>query len=326
MKIEANMQMVPIYLSLLCYGVAFLTRLFDAVMTALASAFKRTRPLYAIRSARRIASILYFLGFLGAAVAFAVRWKLLDQIPLQSMFDVFLAMGVVIWPVTRFCRRLDAQFEPVDMLLGFALLYPVAFVFPSEAPKLPPALQSPFFIPHVAAYLLAYVILAKAAVHALCYLVRGDECRHRVRVLQEDGKTHDTPDSKFLSQLGQAHRDTLAAEASQRTTVYRHHYPSDTVAAFLVSLAFPLLTLGLVLGSWWGQVAWGNFWGWDPKEMWSLATWLIFVLFFHLRYSWPSYRRLASLVVIIGLLAVVITLILANLSRLFPGLHNYAGM
>ncbi|MFH1719791.1 MAG: cytochrome c biogenesis protein CcsA, partial [Planctomycetota bacterium] len=43
----------------------------------------------------------------------------------------------------------------------------------------------------------------------------------------------------------------------------------------LVCIGFPLLTLGLILGSYWGKKAWGDYWGWDPKELWSLASWLL---------------------------------------------------
>ena len=47
---------------------------------------------------------------------------------------------------------------------------------------------------------------------------------------------------------------------------------------------FRLLTLGLLLGSLWGKLAWGDYWGWDPKELWSLVCWLIYLGYFHFRY------------------------------------------
>ncbi len=93
----------------------------------------------------------------------------------------------------------------------------------------------------------------------------------------------------------------------------------------LVCLGYPLLTLGLILGSWWGKLAWGDYWGWDPKEMWSLATWLIFAAYLHARSEFGRRRpKLTSAIAVTGMVAIIITLLWVNLSRLFAGLHNYA--
>jgi ABC-type transport system involved in cytochrome c biogenesis permease subunit len=52
--------------------------------------------------------------------------------------------------------------------------------------------------------------------------------------------------------------------------------PPEQATYELIAVGFPLLTLGLILGSWWGKLAWGHYWGWDPKELWSLASWLVY--------------------------------------------------
>ncbi len=93
----------------------------------------------------------------------------------------------------------------------------------------------------------------------------------------------------------------------------------------MVCLGYPLLTIGLTLGSWWGKLAWGDYRGWDPKEMWSLASWLVYITYLHFRYMYgKKYPRFNSLWVVLGMIAIVITLLWVNLSRLFAGLHNYA--
>ena len=101
--------------------------------------------------------------------------------------------------------------------------------------------------------------------------------------------------------------------------VMQYKDPSERLAGF------PLLTLGLVLGSVWGQSAWGDWWGWDPKELWSLASWLVYLGYFHFRYMFAKrFPRINSLWVILGLVVIIITLLWVNLSRLFLGLHSYA--
>ena len=93
----------------------------------------------------------------------------------------------------------------------------------------------------------------------------------------------------------------------------------------MICAGFVPLTLGLVLGSWWGKLAWGDYWGWDPKELWSLASWLVYVGYFHFRWMFgKKHPRINSIWAIVGMTVIVITLLWVNLSRLFGGLHSYA--
>ena len=101
--------------------------------------------------------------------------------------------------------------------------------------------------------------------------------------------------------------------------------PPEQATYRLICVGFPLLTLGLILGSYWGKQAWGDYWGWDPKELWSLASWLVFVGYFHYRYtSGNKHPRINSLWAVAGMAAIIITLLWVNLSRIFSGLHSYA--
>jgi ABC-type transport system involved in cytochrome c biogenesis permease subunit len=111
----------------------------------------------------------------------------------------------------------------------------------------------------------------------------------------------------------------------KRPKVEATSLPPEQATYELATIGFPLLTLGLILGSWWGKLAWGRYWGWDPKELWSLASWLVYLGYFHWRYMYGRrYPRINSLWAIAGMLAIIITLLWVNLSRLFPGLHSYA--
>ena len=93
----------------------------------------------------------------------------------------------------------------------------------------------------------------------------------------------------------------------------------------MVYAGFPLLTLGLILGSYWGKLAWGDYWGWDPKELWSLASWLVFLAYFHFRYMFgKKHPNINSLLAILGMVAIIITLLWVNLARIFSGMHSYA--
>jgi ABC-type transport system involved in cytochrome c biogenesis permease subunit len=118
----------------------------------------------------------------------------------------------------------------------------------------------------------------------------------------------------------QAGEQLLVSPKAGRPTL-----PPEQATYELIAVGFPLLTLGLVLGSWWGKLAWGDYWGWDPKELWSLASWLVYLGYFHWRYMFgKKHPRLNSAWAIAGMAAIIITLLWVNLSRLFPGLHSYA--
>ena len=262
MEIKYTFQGLLVYIAMGTYFLAFVTSLLRC---------------------RKAGRVLYLFGFVIAALAFGYRWYDVRHVPLQNLFEVFLCLGM-IYPVSLFCRRvLRVGGGCGDMLIGVIVLFPAGFVFNAEPQRLPPALQSWLFVPHVAVYMLSYVFMAKATFHAMCQLA---------------GKSAG-PDEKLLG----------PEEATYR----------------MICFGFPLLTLGLVLGSWWGKVAWGDYWGWDPKELWSLASLLVYVGYFHFRYMFGKKRpRINSTWAIAGMAVIVITLLWVNLSRIFSGLHSYA--
>ncbi|MFA5554677.1 MAG: cytochrome c biogenesis protein CcsA [Phycisphaerae bacterium] len=222
---------------------------------------------------------LFFIAFIMSAGAFIYRWINTGHVPLQNLFEVFIAMGAAVYLLSVICEKyLRINQLQIDTLIGFFVLFPAGFVFSETAKPLAPALQSPFFIPHVAVYLSAYIIMFKAAAAAAKTF---------------SGKT-----------------DPLQNEDS----VYR-----------LVCLGFPLLALGFILGSIWAHYIWGRYFGFDPKEMWSLATCLVYAGYFHFRFIYGTkYPRINSLWILAGLSLILITLFWANLSKLFAGLHSYA--
>ena len=227
---------------------------------------------------KKLRAWTYFIGFCFAVAAFIWRWGTVSHIPMQNLFEVFLLMGIMVWPLTFFCSRflkINAE-QQFDMLIGLIVLLPPGFIFSAEPKTLPPALQSWLFGPHVAVYMLAYIVMAKAAIEAARYL---------------------------------CHRNSSLEKSTYK----------------MVRLGFPLLTAGLVLGSYWAKQAWGDWWGWDPKEMWSLAVWLIFAGYLHFRAVFgQKHAKSNSIWVIAGFSCIIICLMWVNLSKIFAGLHSYA--
>ncbi len=207
----------------------------------------------------RLLTSLYGMTFAGACAMLVHRGLATGHAPMQNMYEFLMCTAAFIPVLTWISARKGERTLLQDAFLQVLVLVPVAFFMDGRVKHLMPALQSPFFVPHVGAYVLGYILLVRAA-------------------------------------LGVGRR--------------------------LVGVGFFLMTVGLVLGSAWGKVCWGNWWMFDPKEMWSLATWLVYAAYFHLeaRLS-PAGRRTF---LIAGAVMIILTLTWVNLSKLFPGMHSYA--
>jgi len=97
----------------------------------------------------------------------------------------------------------------------------------------------------------------------------------------------------------------------------------DSVSYRCVAVGFPLFTLGgLVFGMVWAYKAWGTYWSWDPKEVWSLITWIVFALYLHTRIVMGWKGKRSAVIAIIGFLAALFTYFGVN--YLLSGLHSYA--
>jgi len=90
----------------------------------------------------------------------------------------------------------------------------------------------------------------------------------------------------------------------------------------LVVFGFILLTIVIITGAVWAEEVWGNWWSWDPKETWSLVTWVVYATYLHARRTGGWKGRKSAWLVVIGFLIVLFTLF--GVSILLPGLHSYA--
>jgi len=211
MEIKYTIQGLLIYLTMAAYIAAFAATL-----------LRRTKA----------GHVLFLVGFAISVFSYGYRWYHVRHVPLQNLFEVFLSLGLLCYPISWFCRcKLNTGGQWADMIIGTIVLFPAGFVFNAEPQQLPPALQSWLFVPHVAVYMFSYVFMGKAFFLACEQLLAKPKA-----------------DSPFL--------------------------PPEQATYRVICVGFPLLTLGLILGSYWGKQAWGDYWGWDPKELWSLASWL----------------------------------------------------
>lgn len=97
----------------------------------------------------------------------------------------------------------------------------------------------------------------------------------------------------------------------------------DEVSYRSILIGFPVFTLGgLIFAMIWAQIAWTRFWGWDPKEVWALITWLFYAAFLHLRLSKGWHGEKSAWLAVIGFVIIMFNLVAVNL--VIAGLHSYA--
>ncbi|KAF4325227.1 hypothetical protein G195_001261 [Phytophthora kernoviae 00238/432] len=168
------------------------------------------------------------------------------------------------------------------------LIMAYAAVFPQEVQPLIPALQSIWLKIHVTLAALGEAFFAVGFAAGFMYLLR-------------------TVDFSGKDKSSRRQQDDL-----------------DEISYRAIAIGFPIFTLGaLIFAMIWAQIAWSRFWGWDPKEVWALITWLYYSVYLHLRLSRGWQGRKSAWLAVLGFLVVMFTLVGVNL--IIAGLHSYAG-
>ena len=217
---------------------------------------------------------VYLFTFLGLAIFFAFilgMWISLERPPLRTMgetrlwYSFFLPLaGIIVYSRWRY-----------KWILSFSTVLSLVFICVNlfkpgiHSKSLMPALQSPWFAPHVIVYMFSYALLGAATLMALYLLIRWPV-----------GAGHD----------GSRH-SRLDRESPE-------HEMGITDNLVYVGLAF--LTIGMLFGALWAKEAWGHYWAWDPKETWAAITWLCYLLYMHFRRINPKEWRKACWILLLA--------------------------
>nr|AYC65736.1 cytochrome c biogenesis protein ccs1 [Udotea sp. TZ0819] len=95
----------------------------------------------------------------------------------------------------------------------------------------------------------------------------------------------------------------------------------DQLSFRSIGIGFPLLTIGILSGSVWANEAWGSYWSWDPKETWSLVTWVVFAIYLHLRLIQKWEGSKSAILGTVGFFVIWVCFLGVNF--LAKGFHSY---
>ncbi len=248
---------------------------------------------------RRWASRATWAAFGVHTVGFVLRLHEAGYTPVTTLHE---SMSFFAWCTVAVYLGLQLRYR-VPSLGAFATPIAVVMVFaaihlPSQVEPLPAALQSWWLPVHVGFLFVGDGAFALAAAAGVMYLIQERGLKRK----RLGTWFHRLPNLDVLDELN-----------------YR-----------CLTIGFPLLTIGIITGAVWAQQAWGTYWSWDPKEVWSLITWFLYAALLHGRLSVGWRGRRAAIWAILGFASVLFTFLGVNyvLPRLIPdleSLHIYTG-
>ncbi|OWZ84085.1 c-type cytochrome biogenesis protein CcsB [Natranaerobius trueperi] len=241
--------------------------------------------------AGKYGTLITFLGLIVHTLSIIIRIINADRLTMHNQFEfaTWFAWGIVLsyLYVERYYdfkyRGIGAFVVPIGFLM---ILY--ASTLPRDISPPMPALQSGWLSVHVATAILGYGAFAVACGISIMYLLK---------------------ERKF----------------DKRSIFNKSFFPSlevlDLINYRAVAFGFIGLTLCIITGAIWAEQAWARYWGWDPKETWSLITWVVYSVFLHARIMKGWRGRKAAWFAIIGFLCVLFTYVGVNM--LLPSIHSY---
>jgi|CXWL01.1.fsa_nt_gi ABC-type transport system involved in cytochrome c biogenesis permease subunit len=234
---------------------------------------------------RAVAAVGMVAGFGVMSWGLWLRWQIAGHIPASDMFEsmLFLAWGVGLFGIIALALRNRLLIANAAGLSAVAMMLVDLLPIDPFIHPMPPVLSgTPWLAIHVPIIVISYSVLAMVTV--LGHLVIGIE-------------------------IFAPKRQELAARWSELLYYYIH-------------VGSILLIAGILTGSIWAASSWGRYWGWDPKEVWSLVAFLAYMAILHARFD----QQMASFGVAASSIAAFWTILMTYLGVNFvlaAGLHSY---
>ncbi|MBE3586137.1 MAG: c-type cytochrome biogenesis protein CcsB [Thermoanaerobacter sp.] len=240
-------------------------------------------------AAGRWAAAVAWLGLLGNTAALGARIAANGRLPLANLYEFGLcfAWGIMLGYLLLQLKVKIKGLGVFTTLMGFLVIALISML-PRETGALMPALRSSWLTYHVLTAIVAYSAFALSFAGAVLYLIASGDSPLFA------GLRRRLPDREVLDRL-----------------VYQ-----------AVVIGLPFQTLLIVTGAIWAQYAWGAYWSWDPKETWSLITWLVYAAYVHARFVLGWRGRPAAYLAVAGFIVVMFTFV--GVTFLMSGQHSYA--
>ncbi|WP_086034768.1 c-type cytochrome biogenesis protein CcsB [Desulfurella amilsii] len=275
------------------------------------------------------AKIIFFLSFLENLAYFFYRWQKAGHIPVTDAFTsfVFFVLCIALFQVI-FIKKSKGFIVLFSSLLISSILFGLSIAgFDENIQPLIPALKSNWLAIHVITSFLAYAAFSINFLVGL-YMLYSSKLKSDYIIsslffgILLSGLF--TSIVKYFLNYNILMTGVLIFLLVFAGLIYFHKPYKPVSKDMLIKpiyIGFPLLTTGIITGSIWAKYAWGGYWSWDPKEVWSLITWIVYLIYIHYNVKGKSVRFLSYLA-LIGFVSIMITYLGVNF--IMPGLHSYA--
>jgi len=249
--------------------------------------------------ARGIARSTTTLGLMLHVVAVVLRGLAAERAPWANMYEFTLVGSLVaVVVLTVVLRRRDLPFLGM-LVTGLTVLALAAalLVFFVQADGVQPALDSYWIVIHVGVAITSTGVFTVAFAASILQLLRDSRAQG----------------SSALSGAGWRWLEAVPRANELEALSFR-----------LNAVGFVLWTFTLIAGAIWAEHAWGRYWGWDPKEVWTFVIWVVYAAYLHARTTRGWGGRRAAWFVIVGYACVIANFTLVNM--FFDGKHSYSGL
>ncbi|MYM19905.1 c-type cytochrome biogenesis protein CcsB [Brevibacterium sp. 5221] len=248
-----------------------------------------------IRRLARVGTALTVLALLLHIAAIVTRCLSVMRVPWGNMMEYAMtasAIACIVYLVTVRVKdvRYLGTFVTGAVLLALGLSITV---FYTPAAQLVPALQNYWIYIHVPIAILSTALLSVSAALAVFQMLRAWREAKSPRIL------------RFM--------DRLPASDDIEKASYR-----------IAAVGFITWTFTLIAGAIWAEVAWGRYWGWDSKEIWTFVVWVVYAAYLHSRATRGWSPTKVAVLNLVGFLCVIFNFTIVNV--FFNGLHAYSGL
>ena len=269
---------------------------------------------YQWRTARLAGLTVFIIAFLLQTGALGLRWWISSRWPNSNMFEAvttsvwFGGCAALILEILFRHRAAAGMFALVSGVASAVALMTAHFLpvqLNAQISNMMPVLHDVWLYIHTNVIIFSYCLIFMAAVSAGFYLV--------YRAL--GGKA-------VYSKVGVSTTGALAAGGASSLRGEKLGEVLDGVTMLLMKLSFVLLWAGIAMGAIWADHSWGRPWGWDPKEVFALNTFVVFAVLVHTRYRAKDKGLWTAILAVIGAAVMLFNWIVINF--VITGLHSYA--
>jgi len=287
---EAYIQTELWYNRLDPYRNAWMLLVGGAVVAAAAMVIRRAW-------ADALTALLIALGFGMLSYGIRLRWELAGHIPASNMFEsmLFLSWGMALFSIISVILFRRQRLVALTSSFVSAIALMLADILPMDyfiRPTAPVLLDTAWMAIHVPVIMVSYSVLALGVVIAHAQLITMAVVPERKAWMSS---------VKSPSLLQSMHMFLAGRRRQWIEKIDSLHY-------WYIHIGSILLLAGIVTGSMWAASSWGRYWGWDPKEVWSLVALLGYLTILHVRIDTervPKWAYVLAAVLGVALLAIV---------------------